>query len=60
MTSAPTNSDPNTNHAAHAVPAESEYVSGHDTAFLNTEAIDRRTFDEMERVGQRPYRWGPT
>lgn len=51
MTSALTNPDPHTNHLTQAFPAECEYVNGHDTAFLGTEALDRRAFDEMDLVG---------
>jgi hypothetical protein len=58
MTGDPTNPEPNTNHSTLTFPAESEYASGHDMAFWSTEALDRRTFDEMERLGQRPYRGG--
>jgi hypothetical protein len=56
MTSAPTNPDPDTSRSTQALPGECEYVSGDGTTFLSTEALDRRTFDEMERLGQRPYR----
>lgn len=29
-----------------------ELLSGHDTKFQSTDALDRRTFDEMDRLGQ--------
>ncbi|SDQ98633.1 hypothetical protein SAMN05428982_2756 [Pseudoxanthomonas sp. CF385] len=60
MTSALTSPDPDTSHSTQTLPAESEYVSGGDTTFVSTEALDRRTFDEMERLALRPYRWGST
>lgn len=36
---------------AHQSPAK-ELMSGHDAKFHSTDALDRRTFDEMDRLGQ--------
>lgn len=46
--------DPGAKDSALQFPATSALVSGHDTAFVNSESLDARTFAEFERYGEQP------